>query len=142
MIEIPSTVVGIQEHLYMLEEKMKPLGYSIGGNWDYDHGFFDYKIDDQDGYQFLRVPFTAIDGTLDAHGVMVELGTPFVLSHSYQGGIDEEGAIGNLSASFDQFQTPKNPDAKVDERYVSIAKRLVRRLEQTLGKQRDGQGES
>ena len=78
MIEIPSSVEGKQFDLYKLEQKLKPIGYSIGGNWDYDHGAFDYKINDEVGYQFLRLPFSAIDGQLDANNCTVELDV-----HSY-----------------------------------------------------------
>ncbi len=56
LIPIHSNLEGRTYALYKLEEIMKPLGYSIGGNWDYDKGCFDYKIDEEDGYQFLRVP--------------------------------------------------------------------------------------
>lgn len=59
MIHVPSRLPGESFSLYHLEETMKPLGYVINGNWDYDHGYFDYKIDNRDGYTFLRVPFTA-----------------------------------------------------------------------------------
>ncbi|MCQ6360718.1 YugN family protein, partial [Bacillus cereus] len=65
MIPIQSNLEGRSYALYKLEEVMKPLGYSIGGNWDYDYGCFDYKIDVVDGYLFLRVPFSAVDGVLD-----------------------------------------------------------------------------
>lgn len=55
LIPIQSNLEGRTYALFKLEEIMKPLGYSIGGNWDYDKGCFDYKIDEEDGYQFLRV---------------------------------------------------------------------------------------
>ncbi len=51
MIEIPSRLEGKQFQLYHLEEQLKPMGYTIGGGWDYDHGYFDYKIADDVGYQ-------------------------------------------------------------------------------------------
>ena len=54
LIPIQSKLEGCTYALYKLEEVMKPLGYSIGGNWDYDKGCFDYKIDEEEGYQFLR----------------------------------------------------------------------------------------
>ncbi|MBL1705764.1 hypothetical protein ELE02_42005, partial [Klebsiella pneumoniae] len=40
MIPIQSKLEGRTYALYKLEEVMKPLGYSIGGNWDYDKGCF------------------------------------------------------------------------------------------------------
>ena len=132
MYEIQSKIEGKQFDLYKLEQKLKPIGYTIGGNWDYDHGAFDYKLDDQESYQYLRVPFTAIDGELDARGCTVELGRPFLLSHQYEDGIDEHGDTGNFSASLNQFQAPVDKDADIPSRYIDRGKRIVSDLENVL----------
>jgi hypothetical protein len=132
MIEIPSRLEGKTFPLYKLEQLLKPLGYTIGGNWDYDHGSFDYKIGDEAGYQFLRVPFEAIDGQLDSHGTTVKLGRPFLLSHKYQIGIDDHADGGNLGAAFNQFAEPQDPDATFPEKYIDVGKALVKDLENHL----------
>jgi hypothetical protein len=131
MIPIPSKIEGTEFQLYKLEHELKALGYSIGGNWDYDHGYFDYKIDDQAGYQFLRVPFQAKDGQLDSQGTTVELGRPFLLSHKYQLGIDDY--VWNRSASLDQFSEPEDPDASFPKEYIELGHTLVNELEAVLG---------
>lgn len=132
MIKLSSQLEGKTFALYELETVMKPMGYDISGNWDYDHGYFDYKIDDADGYQFLRVPFRAVEGQLDSNGAVVQLQRPFLLSHQYQDEVDDEGIIGNISASFNQFQEPKNPDAEFPQNYVGLGKSLVHDLEKKL----------
>ncbi|KKI89949.1 hypothetical protein WQ54_22680 [Bacillus sp. SA1-12] len=132
MIEIESRIEGQTIELYDLEQKLKPMGYSIGGNWEYDHGFFDYKIDSQNGYQYLRVPFKATDGQLDTANTMVKIGTPFLLSHQYQEDMDDHAKIGNFSASFNQFQEPEEKDATFPEKYVKTGKELVKQLEAEL----------
>ncbi|MBM7704653.1 YugN-like family protein [Metabacillus iocasae] len=132
MIELSSKLEGQSFTLYQLEDQLKPLGYSIGGNWDYDHGYFDYKIDDEVGYQFLRIPFQAVDGQLDSRGTTVKFGTPYLLSHKYQIGLDDNVHVGNANASFDQFSEPQDPDASFPEKYISIGKELVAELEATL----------
>ncbi|MBM7605467.1 hypothetical protein JOC75_003490 [Metabacillus crassostreae] len=132
MIEIPSKIENQSFQLYFLEQKLKPLGYDIGGNWDYDHGSFDYKIDSEVGYQFLRVPFEAVDGQLDSHNTTVKIGRPFLLSHKYQIGLDDHVHIGNFSASFDQFQEPQDKDATFPEEYIDLGKALVKELEAEL----------
>ncbi len=134
MRPIPSKIEGITAPLYQLERQLKPLGYTIGGNWDYDHGYFDYKIDDEDGYQFLRIPFEAVDGQLDTEQVTVQLGRPFLLSHLYQDGVDDsvETDMDGLSASINQFQEPIEPDAKFPEKYVDLGKALVQELEAVI----------
>jgi hypothetical protein len=128
MIEIPSSVEGKQYDLYKLEQMLKPIGYSIGGNWDYDHGAFDYKINDEVGYQFLRLPFSAIDGQLDARNCTVELGRPFLLSHKYQIGLDDQVSAGTLN----QFSEPVDKDASFPEQYIETGKVLVKELESIL----------
>ncbi len=109
---------------------MKPLGYSIGGNWDYDKGCFDYKIDEEDGYQFLRVPFTAVDGELDVPGVIVRLETPYILSHVYQDELDDNvNALTAGTSGFDRFAEPKDPDGDVKVSILILGKVLVQELE-------------
>lgn len=132
MIEIPSLIEGKSFKLNRLEEKMKPLGYVIGGNWDYDHGSFDYKIDDELGYQFLRVPFESVDGQLDSKNATVKFGRPFLLSHRYQVGLDDHANTGNFSASINQFSEPQDPDATFPEKYIDVGKSLVKELEAIL----------
>lgn len=132
MIEMPSRVEGKEYRLYDLEQLLKPIGYSIGGNWEYDHGYFDYKIDDTNGYQFFRVPFHAVDGQLDTRGCTVAMDRPFLLSHQYEEGLDSEVDSGNVSASFNQFQEPENKDASVPDKYMEIGRALVSELESIL----------
>ncbi|WLR41241.1 YugN-like family protein [Bacillus carboniphilus] len=132
MIELPSKLEKRQYKLDFLEEALKPLGFSIGGNWDYDHGSFDYKMDDHVGYQFVRIPFKVVDGQLDTKGVQVELMRPYILSHKYQIGLDDHVHIGNLSASFDQFQEPQDPDATVPSEIIPVGKQIVKKVEKLL----------
>jgi hypothetical protein len=132
MIPIPSTLEGKTYQLYKLEKELKPLGYTIGGGWEYDHGSFDYKIDDEVGYQFLRVPFEAVDGQLDSQGTTVQLGRPFLLSHKYQVGMDDHAEIDTFTASFNQFSEPRDPDATFPEKYIDLGKSLVKELETIL----------
>ncbi len=130
LIPIQSKLEGHTYALYKLEEVMKPLGYSIGGNWDYDKGCFDYKLDEEGGYQFLRIPFTAVDGELDVPGVVVRLETPYILSHVYQDELDDNvNALTAGTSGFDQFAEPKDPDGDVKRKYINIGKVLVQELE-------------
>lgn len=132
MIEMPSRIEGKRMTLSELEEKLKPMGYSIGGNWDYDHGSFDYKISDQGGYLFLRIPFDAIEGQLDADGCRVEIQRPFLLAHIYQEGLDDHAHSSNATASFNQFSEPVEEDADVPTQYIEIGKSLLKQVEAAL----------
>ncbi|MEC2078287.1 YugN-like family protein [Metabacillus fastidiosus] len=132
MIEISSKLEDQLFDLFFLEQKMKPLGYVIGGNWDYDSGSFDYKMDDELGYQFLRLPFEAVNGQLDADNVTVKFKRPFLPSHKYQIGLDDDVHVGNFSSAFNQFQEPQDKDATFPEKYIDNGKRLVKELETLL----------
>lgn len=139
MIELSSEIEGKQFNLYELEQKLKPMGYSIGGGWEYDHGSFDYKINDEDGYYFFRLPFTSIDGQLDSSNCKVELGRPFLLAHLYESGLDEHAGSGSFSGTFNQFAEPVEKDADFPEKYIDNGKRLLQRTESVLLSRINGQ---
>ncbi|KYG33503.1 YugN-like family protein [Alkalihalobacillus trypoxylicola] len=134
MIALPSRIEGTTFKLKKLQEDIKPLGYVLGGNWDYDHGYFDYKIDESDGYVFLRIPFKTIDGELEQKGVSVEIGQLFLLAHEYQGGIDNEDTPGSgiLVSSINQFAAPVDKDGEVPAKFMPVAHNLISELELTL----------
>lgn len=129
MIPIESSITGKQYKLQYLEEKLKPKGYVIGGNWEYDRGSFDYKMNDEGQYLYLRVPFVAVKGALDERGTEVELQQPFLLAHQYESGIDETVEHAGM---LNQFQTPTDKDASFPEEWVEKGVQLVRELEQIL----------
>ncbi|TCP26592.1 YugN-like protein [Scopulibacillus darangshiensis] len=131
MKTIDSRLSGQEFSLIELENKLKPLGYVIGGNWDYDHGYFDYKIKEDEGYIYLRLPFQAINGMLDQDGAVVSLGEPFILRHKYRKGPDDHVDVGSVTASINQFQTPVEKDAGSDK-YLGVGRELVNKLESEL----------
>lgn len=132
MITLESELEGRIFELQALETIMKPMGYSIGGNWDYEHGYFDYKLANAEGYQFLRLPFNAVDGQLDTAGVTVAFQKPFLLSHVYEADLDREGNTGFLSGSFNQFAEPVDKDADFPDAYTEMGKSALHQLERRL----------
>lgn len=130
VVEIPSAIENREFSLIELERKLKPLGYTIGGDWDYDSAFFDYKIDDNGAYQYLRVPIFAVKGEIGSRGAIVRLGRPFLLAHEYRRGLDDQ--VMGYNALMNQFSEPHDKDAEVEPKYVSIGKSLVKELEATL----------
>lgn len=129
---LSSHVAGSVFPFFELEEKLKPLGFHIGGNWEYDHGYFDCKLKEGDGYLYVRLPFETIQGSLDSDDAIVELGTPFLLNHKIRLGNDETAESGNITASFNQFQTPVDKDAEVNERYIVQGQHMVDQVEAEL----------
>ncbi|TSB48181.1 YugN-like family protein [Alkalicoccobacillus porphyridii] len=136
MIPIQSTIEGKSFKFETLEALLKPLGYTIGSNWEYDHGYFDYTIDQDQGYTFLRVPFRTEYGELGQKGTTVILDTPFILKHNYQEDLDDNISSGTVpiqvSGLINQFQEPVNKDGDVSDKYVPIAENLVKEVETVL----------
>lgn len=132
MVPLESRIENTMFSLYVLEELLKPEGFVIGSNWDYDSGYFDYLIDNKDSYYYLRIPFYAVAGSLDYPGVTVRVDKPFLLAHEYQEGNDDTGVAGVVSGAIDQFQAPSNPDADMPPEYISLGKDLVKKVEQLL----------
>lgn len=65
-------------------------------------------------------------------GVVVKMGHPFLLKHVYQDKLDDHAMVGNVGASFNQFQEPKEKDGDVSKAYAEIGFSLVKELEDAL----------
>ncbi|MRG85204.1 YugN-like family protein [Salinibacillus xinjiangensis] len=126
---------GIENQVFSLidlENKLKPIGFTIGSSWEYDHGSFDYQMTNEGRYYFVRIPFTAEIGQLDEPGVQVRVGKPFILGHQYTDGIDEDVMIGNITAGINQFQSPTDPDTEVPDEYIHQGNEIIKNVEKAL----------
>lgn len=131
MLELRSQISGSQMPLKDLEQKLEPLGFTFGDGWDYDRAYMDYQMVDDNGYHFLRIPFSAAVGGIGNGNATIVLGTPFLLSRRYQSGLDHEG-ITAYSALWNQFSSPEEKDAHIEQVYIREGVMLVRELEQVL----------
>ncbi|MCR8659385.1 YugN-like family protein [Paenibacillus endoradicis] len=135
MITITSQVAGKQLAYDEMNQVSAGLGFMLGGNWDYDGGFFDQSLDTENKV-WLRVPFKVINGEIASEvghsNAYIELSEPFVLNHLYNEGNDPSGDVGIISASFNQFQAPIDPDAPVSDEWLEKGKQAVVRLEAAL----------
>lgn len=133
MIHIQSNLEGKELSVGELKKKLGPIGFTINGNWEYDHAFFDYKMNDDHGdQQYIRIPFQSTGGSLDEDGTLVQLGTPFLLDHQFETEVDDEGNVGALSGSFNQFKEPADKDAPFPKEYVERGRSLVSKAEQAI----------
>lgn len=139
MITLESELTDNIYVFHELEQALTPLGFSLADNWEYDHGYLDYKIDDQEGYQYLRIPFevTASDFDSPSDSTMVIIRQPYLLSHVYQDSIDDHVREGNFRAMVDQFQEPKDKDGEFPEKFISTGKQVLEDAEQALRTQRN-----
>lgn len=134
MIPLSSPLTGSIFTYNDVEKELQALGFKLADNWDYEHGYFDYKIDDHVGYQFLRLPFVVTSGSLDAPSdyATIQMEEPFLLSHKYNPGLDDNIKEGNVRAIFDQFQEPVDKDASIPEKLISVGRDLLADVEQVL----------
>ena len=107
-------------------------GYVVGGNWDYHQGYFDKQLDDELGYLFVRIPVFMVEGEFGDDVAQLRVGTPFALRHKYNPGIDHRGDIGVVTASFNEFQEPVDPDASLEEQQIEVARLEMMRLERAF----------
>ncbi|NGQ96649.1 hypothetical protein G3578_15910 [Brevibacillus sp. SYP-B805] len=131
MQTIESRLAGVEGTFGDVRDLLAPDGFSLANNWEYYAGFFDRKLDEE-GMVFLRLPFDVIQGKLDTADARIRFGTPFVLKHVYQTGVEEH--IGYTSGPLvapvvNQFQEPVDKDAPLERHWVQQAEAIVRQLE-------------
>jgi hypothetical protein len=109
--------------------------FTLGGNWDYDHGYFDRYLDEAH-MVWLRIPFEVtsgiMDGISDNSDAVVKLGTPFILKHIYNEGLDSEAVPNVYGSLINQFQEPADKDADVEPHWIEQAKLILNEVEQSF----------
>lgn len=132
MYELQSIIENKVFSFQQLKRELEKRRYSLNGAWEYDHGFFDYKLADDDGYHFLRVPFHAINGDIDSADAIIKMDTPYLLTHQYQNNVDRYADSSVMQAAFNQFQSPTDKDADIPRQYVTKGKQVLLELEEML----------
>ncbi|WP_420818444.1 YugN family protein [Paenibacillus ginsengarvi] len=133
---IHSALDGRMEEYDRVYDYLQQHQFTLGGNWEYDHGSFDHALDEANKV-WLRLPFEVTRGRLESAdapnpGTRIMMGTPFVLKHLYNEGLDDDATMRTYGALFDQFQAPVDEDAKVEDHWVTRGEQLLRKVEQGL----------
>jgi hypothetical protein len=135
MIPLKSELVNREEAFDQVRNYLHDFDFSLGGNWEYDHGYFDRNLDEAQKV-WLRIPFEVthgvLDGDNDSTDAIIHLGTPFVLKHIYNEGLDNEAKVQVYGALFNQFQEPVDKDAPVEDKWVDQAKDVLHEVEASL----------
>lgn len=125
-----SSLPGTRGTYGYIQEALQP-DFTLA-NWDYEHGYFDCMLDEQ-GMVYLRLPVKVMQGELDSPDAWLEMGTPFVIKHVYQTGVEQDLVNASVaSAMINQFQEPVDKDAQVEDRWMSQAEQVVKRVEAIL----------
>ncbi|UVI31792.1 YugN-like family protein [Paenibacillus spongiae] len=135
MIPLSSKLQDNEQEFVEMRTKLANYNFSLGGNWEYDHGSFDRSLDEAN-MVWLRLPFDVTNGNLDGettdNDAKIRFGQPFVLKHVYEEGLDSDAQSGALGSFVDQFQSPSDPDAEIEPHWVDKAKQVLGELEQVL----------
>lgn len=135
MIALESTLQDQVLDYIHTKNKLGELQFTLGGNWDYDHGMFDRPLDEQHTV-WLRIPFRMTQGELDSEArdmeARIRIETPFVLKHLYKEGTDETAEMRTFGAFVDQFQKPADPDAGIEPHWLDEARAVLRKAESLL----------
>jgi hypothetical protein len=135
MIPITSEVENHVDGFVNLHDYFGGFEFTLGGNWDYDHGYFDRYLDEAHKV-WLRIPFEVTSGTMDGindeSDAIVKLGTPFVLKHIYNEGLDPEAVPNVYGSLINQFQEPIDKDADVETQWVEQAKHILQEVERGI----------
>ncbi len=132
MYAIPSSLTSQVQEYVVAKNALSEHGFSLGGNWDYDHGYFDCALDEAN-VVWLRLPFDVTVGNLDSEvnesSAHIQFGQPFVLKHVYNEGLDKEAHPRGLGALMDQFSDPVDPDDELESRWIHRAKQKLHTVE-------------
>ena len=132
MFAIPSTLTTQVKNYVSVSNGLSELGFSLGGNWDYDHGSFDCALDEANKV-WLRLPFEVTTGQLDEgnqeNNADIQFGQPYVLKHVYNEGLDQEAQPRAMGALMDQFSDPIDPDDEIESHWIDKARQKLNSVE-------------
>lgn len=61
--------------------------------------------------------------------MFVRIGTPFILAHQYQSGLDDFTYTSGVTSPFNQFSESVDADVSIQKQYGILGKALVEELE-------------
>jgi hypothetical protein len=132
MYSIPSSITSQVQDYVIAKNTLSEHGFTLGGNWDYDHGSFDCSLDEANKV-WLRLPFDVTVGNLDSESqesdAQIQFGQPFVLKHIYNEGLDREAQPRALGGLMDQFSDPVDPDDEIESHWIDKAKLKLDKVE-------------
>lgn len=136
MVPLHSPLESREEAFVNMSRSLAEHNFTLGGNWDYDHGCFDRNLDEAQKV-WIRIPFQVTHGTFDGDSpqsdAVIQLGQPYVLKHLYKQDVDDSEAGANVvGALVNQFQEPEDKDAEIETHWVEQAKQVLREVESKL----------
>ena len=132
MFQIQSDIEGKRAYFGAARDIFKSYGCSFCSNFEYDQGKFDALLWREGGESiFLRIPIYVLDGELDHSKALIEFGTPFVIKHVVNIGLDhDENSFLTATTGLDQFQTPLDKDGYIYDksRWAKAGREAIERV--------------
>lgn len=128
MLVVESAIEGRVIRFDRMCKLVKRHGFFLCGNWNYDRGKFDTILWREEGETiYVRIPFTVVKGMLDHRNAELRFGTPFVIKHVVNLGLEKESEGLLTVAGFSQFQKPLDPDGKINDhdQWREIARQAI-----------------
>ncbi|MFE8698543.1 YugN family protein [Cytobacillus sp. FJAT-53684] len=132
MIELRSEIEGKRGHFGQLQNSFLTHGCSFCSNFDFHQGKFDTVLWREGGETiYLRMPFNVVHGMLDSSNTIIEFGTPFVIKHVVNIGLDyDQNSLLTATTGLDQFQNPIDQDGYIRDksRWALAGEEKIRNL--------------
>ncbi|MFO1444813.1 hypothetical protein KDN24_16730 [Bacillus sp. Bva_UNVM-123] len=118
MIKLQSRIEGKKGHFGTVRKMFHTYGCSFCSNFEYDQGKFDRILWREDGETiYLRIPFNVLAGELDHSNAYIEFGTPYVIKHVVNIGLDyDEHSLTTATTGLTQFQEPIDKDGYIRDK--------------------------
>lgn len=135
MISLQTDIEGKIVPFGAMRKMLRPLGYVLCGNWDYDRGKFDCALWREDGETiYLRLPFHVTDGELDRDDARIQFRTPYVIKHVVNLGLDRDDNSLLSVTGLAQFQKPLDTDGHIkhENKWERIGKQSIEQIMDNL----------
>lgn len=118
MIRLQSNIEGKKGPFGLVRKMFDLHGCSFCSNFEYDQGKFDTILWREGGETiYLRIPFNVLEGELDHANAYIEFGTPYVIKHVVNLGLDyDEHSFTTATTGLTQFQEPIDRDGYIRDK--------------------------
>src|SRR5690554_2136143 len=117
MLYLETDIEGKQMTFGEAQMELRKHGFTLGGGWEYNYGFFDGILHRESGETiYLRIPIKVLKGELDRKDAWIEFKQPFVIKHIVHVGLDKDSNSLIAATGFEQFQKPIDTDGYIHDK--------------------------
>lgn len=131
MIPVPSEIEGKEARYGEIEQSFQKEGFVLGGNWEYDSGYFDAALEREEGETiYLRLPVQVVAGELDDSEARLKFLQPLLVRHVVNTEImtnDDslsvvDQVLPTANSLVNQFQKPLETDGDIHDEQQRLQK--------------------